>query len=412
MTYAYTYLNAFISLVTTFWIARNLDVTVFHSVALGITAGGLGAVLSNLGSDQSQLRSLLALGTPQQRTNHVMANLKRRCMVFVTLLASAIVYTGLSTGAAENTACTSVYFAWAALVGVQPAAYIDYLRKQKQQQLITFIERIIGLALVSLIIFTGNAGNYFIAISVASVLLTGRIIATTLQWTFVLRKDTQTTSTTSNHPDTDNTEKTTTEGVSPTVAAVFNSLTAYTPILLLDYYKNPGLALYSLVLQAANMTILFQSVSVRLLSTTIAAQAPEGRESTEPNRIFKSATQLFLVSAILGFIGATATATYLLTDGRFGAASTIIPLVAVVFSWGAWLGFGQVVTRALVLQGHAVTYAIAAVVTAITSLSLGILLISRFGVIATALSIAIPHSLMIAFCAIHLHQTMNRVVAR
>jgi hypothetical protein len=78
-------------------------------------------------------------------------------------------------------------------------------------------------------------------------------------------------------------------------------------------------------------------------------------------------------------------------------------IVAIMFAWSVWLGFGQVITRTLMLAGHSRFYAGAAAVTTLVSVAASYSSIQRWGAVGTALSIAVPHATMIVFCALYLH---------
>src|SRR5262249_48638757 len=115
--------------------------------------------------------------------------------------------------------------------------------------------------------------------------------------------------------------------------------------------------------------------------------------------VFDAARRVGGTSLLLAAAGGVVTSAYLLHVGTYGTASTIVTLVAIVFAWGAWMGFGQVVTRSLVLHGRAPDYAHAAMATATASLLAAWWLGRSVGAVGAALAIAVPHSLMIGWCA-------------
>jgi hypothetical protein len=409
MLYAYTYFNALLSLLITFGMARYLDASVFQVIALGLAAGGFGAVLSNMGTDQSQLGRLLDAPTAADRNRLVLHNLARRSLVYLLLLGLMLGYATSSHGNWQLAICSTLYFAWAGLVGLQPNAYADYLHTQRRQQLVNVLERTGACSAIAMLWLSTGETDLLIGLWTGFILLSTRLLATIYQWQVTLHEDRSRQHTAITTPNDGAPRKATQTSLSPTIAALCNSCTAYFPVLFLDYFdQKSDLALYSLVLQAANIVILFQGVASRLLSVRIATAQHQATGPEASRLILRFGSGVLATSTILALIGGSATAAYLIHADRFGSPEKIITLVIILFAWGAWLGFGQVITRALVLHGQARFYAWSAVVTSIISASTAWVLVAPYGAIASALSIALPHSLMIGFCAHHLHRTLSR----
>jgi hypothetical protein len=295
------------------------------------------------------------------------------------------------------------------MLGLQPNAYADYLHIQARQQLVIALERtgvVSGILLTWVLIGTHDI---FIGIFVGIILLAGRTISTAYQWHTVLQEDRRRS--TDTQPRLQNNEKSgvPATSITPTLAALFNSCTAYLPVIFLDHFnKKQDLALYSLILQAANIVILFQGMASRVLSVRIAiTPSPAAAPHADPP-IIHLGLQVLLASTGLAILGGTLTATYLIRAHPEHSTTESLSLVIILFTWGAWLGFGQVITRALVLHEQADYYAWATGVTALISATSAWLFIPHHGAVASALSIAIPHSIMIAMCARHLRRTLSR----
>lgn len=410
MLYAYTYFNALLSLLITFGMARYLDASIFQVIALGLTAGGFGAVLSNMGTDQSQLSRLLESTSITDRKLLILHNLARRSLVYVLLLGLMLIYAAYSYGDWQRAVCSALYFAWAGMIGLQPNAYADYLQTQARQQLINLIERTGACGAIAILWLSKGETNLQIGLWTSLILLGTRLLATVYQWQSTLHEDRIHHSAAATAScDRVSTKTSPAANLSPTIAALCNSCTAYFPALFLDYFNQKSdLALYSLVLQSANIIILFQGVASRLLSRRIATVREQSTGQESSRLILHFALGVLTTSIVLALIGGSATAAYLIHAHRFGSTERILILVTILFGWGAWLGFGQIITRALVLHGQSRVYAWSAVITSIISASTAWKLVPSYGVIASALSIAIPHSLMIGFCAYHLHSTLSK----
>jgi hypothetical protein len=372
-----------------------------------MTAGSFAAVISNLGTDQSQLRLLLQEPSIAKRRSLLLRNLSNRALVFSILHIVMLIYASASLGQPRSMICAIVYFTWAGLIGMQPNAYADYLQAQGRQQAVTFVERIGACLAVAALWVTFDDTGMNSALSTGFALLLTRLAASASQWHFLSRADGHASKmTVSAHTETARTASD--HQFSPTLAAIFNSCTAYFPVLLLDYFgQRAGLALYSVTLQAANVVTLFQGMASRRISVRIAAPTAPYRSNDFLRLVLQPALLVLVISCLIAVPGAAVTAWYLIATGRFGPDSSILALVSILFSWGAWLGFGQVMTRALVIHGQSRAYAAATAVTAVASALAGWIFVQSYGIVGSALAIAVPHSTMICFCAIHLYRTMN-----
>lgn len=407
MLYAFTYLGALLSLVITFSLATYLSLEAFQAVALGLLAGGFGAVICNLGTDQSQLPRLLDSKTAADRAREVLRNLGYRSIVYTALLVLMLTYlVNKESGLSQGTS-VAIYFAWSALVGLQPNAYADFLHVQTRQQAMIVLERIYSSVIILFVFLFGADGSFETGIIIGITLLSTRVLITGYQWRAVLVED-RTRAADSACGSSNKTIRRYDSGgyLGPTIASLSNACTAYFPVLILDHFGyERELALYALVLQALGVVILSQGVASRLIATKIAAISPMA--GVGPGSVaLRSATDVLKGSVILALFAGIATATYMINADRYGSPQTIISLVIILFSWGAWLGFGQVVTRALVSHGHAGAYAWAAALTAFTSAIAGWAFVPHHGVIASTLSIVLPHSAMIVFCAILLYRVL------
>lgn len=391
MVYVFSYLNAVATLLITFGVAKVLHPSAFQHIALGLIAGAFGSVLTNLGSDQGQLNAMLRFRTPHSRRASALGDLKRRLVVLVILSASLVSYSADESASAALT--RALFFAWAAMLGLAPNGYVDFLKQQRRQQLATFVERGLALlVLLGLLMVVGDRALYFSVL--AGCFLVGiRALAIAYQWAATISGD---------HAQTPEQPKETKSAGTfyPTVAAVCNSCTAYVPALFLDFYdRKSELALYTLTAQALSLVILFHGVAARLASGKLAETIVHGGQSTDA---FSAARRIFLLSLPIAAVGAAATAFYLTHIGIPAPVRHIVLLVSIMFAWAAWLGFGQVITRTITLTGHSRVYAAASAATTLISVGSAFALVRDFGAVGSALAIVLPHTLMIGLCAVYL----------
>jgi hypothetical protein len=278
MVYVLTYIAACSTLLITFGIAKLVGPSEFQAVALGLLAGGFGAVLANLGSDQSQFNAMLRAKTRSQRVETALRNLGRRIAVLTGL---AVLFTAYAEVSTRAPAVPVTFFIWAAALGIAPNGYVDYVGGQAHQQVIAVTERFGALlAAGALVMMSTDRGPPFV-LATAVILVTARLVSLLAQWRAVLARDTEGAK--SGIPDLQN------SGTAlPTFAAMCNSFTAYVPALLLDYVgRKSDLALYSLTMQALSVVILR-----RAAWRTIWAQASSSALSPRLAAFLQSPHQL------------------------------------------------------------------------------------------------------------------------
>jgi O-antigen/teichoic acid export membrane protein len=272
--------------------------------------------------------------------------------------------------------------------------------------LINAAERACAIVAVGVLWQVLPGGDAIVGCATGCVLFVVRLLGTSAQWRAMMVEDRTRSAAGAAQPPQES-PRARASRLHTTAAAFFNSCTAYVPVLLLDHFGHKAdLALYALVQQSANVVILFQGVASRLFSRRIAEASDE---TGGVQVIFQAARRVGGTSALLATAGAAFTAAYLLHVGTYGTPAKVLALVAILFSWGAWLGFGQIVTRALVLGGHARAYSHAAAATVFGALVAAWALAPRFGAVGAALAIALPHSVMIAFCAFALRRNAARI---
>jgi hypothetical protein len=392
MLYFATYVAACTTLLITFGMARLMPAPEFQHVALGLVAGGFGAVLANLGSDQSHLNALLRAETHVARVRLALHDIRRRIATLALLLALFCIYTTVTTA---NRPVSIAFFLWAASLGLAPNGYVDYLGQQTRQQFIIVLERIAALGAMLTLTFTTAGRSTFFSLCTALILVSCRAFSLVAQWRAVLQHD-------ADRADGGVLPVPSLRATGtflPTIAALCNSCTAYIPALLLDvFHQKADLVLYSLTVQATSVVVLFHGAAARVASRIMASDLQSGGHL----RAFAIARRVFAISLPIALIAGAGTAIYLASIQPLSPLPRVLWLVAIMFAWAAWLGFGQVITRALMIGGHDGFYAAAAALTTVVSSMAAYALVNSWGAIGTAVSIAVPHALMIAGCALYL----------
>jgi O-antigen/teichoic acid export membrane protein len=413
MVFLLTYANAALSLLLIFGLARLMGPQSFSAVALGLTAGGFAAVLVNLGSDQAQMATLLQLDDAPARRRLALRHLRVRGVLMLVLAILLGAYLAWGQRGLTEGSCALTFGLWAASIGLQPNAYVDYLHAQARQQHTVLVERIAAIAAAAGIFWAEGDDLSRAGAWVGTLLLSMRLISTGWQWRQVLRLDPASRSETDvghssprSSGSTDGQARSVVgaSGAGATAASVFNAITAYAPVLALDVHGlRADLSLYSLCLQALNFVVLFQGTATRLVARRVMSHdGKPGSRAASQRLALREGGRILAASVLLALFGGLCTWAYVSQGLGMRAVADPLLVISVLFAWGAWMGLGQVVSRSLLSHGHTALYVRATGITTLVALTAASVLVSRWGAMGSALSVAIPHSLMIAFCAMRL----------
>jgi len=400
--FAISYLASFLGFLVILISARILGAEQFAWVAAGVAAGGFAIPLTSLGSDLTFVRDAAAAPDDTALEKIVLTNLNTR--VTMVLIVAAILSLGsfLYAGSIINGIGIATVAIWAALQGLNPSAWYDYLRKTQLQNIIVLFERISSTVLVGLLWLMPD--TFHIAACLGVILLLTRIgsIATQIgiwwklfggKWFRVRlllprRK----------HGNT----------FQITIAQTANGLMIYGNQLLLRGDKIE-LAAYGLTFQIMGLIFIFQAQAQRLLSRKMVEACQD------PRQILSSVARSTLLIAGGSAILAVAACVLikflplLLGDSKYEAMSKFSLLFSI---WVVIAGAGISVAQHMITLHQDLFYLVTAVGGGIIAICLGIIFIPEYGGVAVIGILIATHLSVITLNFIRLLTITRKKIAK
>jgi O-antigen/teichoic acid export membrane protein len=394
-----SYLSSFLGFLILMLSARMLGAEQFAWVAIGIAVGGFAMPLINLGSERTFVRDALAIDDALAVEQMIIKSFGM--CVTITLIITLIIGIGSFVYANDviDAIAIGTFSLWAALQGLYPSAWFDFLLETKKQNLIVLGERVTGLVFIA-----GGAvllHHYFQIRAVAglpailgSILLAIRIVSITTQvktWWYKFGK--------TRFKWHLSFPRRNVGGINfrVTMAVFFNALLTYGNQLVLGAGGNKTeLAAYGLAFQIISLIFLFQAIALRLVNRKIANVCILRQGilySVITNGLFLGGGSAVLAG---GAFIITKYLPLILADNRFEIMSQFIPLLCI---WAVVVGFGQCISQHLLTLKQESFYLVITIFGGITALCLGLLYVPLYGGLAVALILLSVHgfSIMMSF---------------
>jgi hypothetical protein len=387
------FINAGLGFLAVVWISWLLPLEDFAQIAFAITMGSFLSILVNFGQDQTQILSLLTLDKPKQR---VLVFVRRHARSILILLAASSAFLSFETAksAVISTAYASTLaLIWAALIGLYPNAYVDFLCKLSVQQVSVLGERLIAFTIIywhvnsadgTLVIWAIMLhlallrGTFVLAQSLACVLIDARSISTVVM------------------PEP--LERPSVSGGNPLFVAAAQLVTSfglYGGLLLYRLAAVPlDLAVVSFSLQAQSFASLLPIILLRLQSRTLAS-ADMLSSSNGGVVIVAEAITLMKASLLPTFLSVVIVWGWLVLRYPSEFAWVQLLAAAIICAWAIAISFGIRFTRAILARGAAGFYLFWSLVYACTSIVASFVLGRELGPVGFAIGVVVPHLLVI-----------------
>lgn len=388
------YFNSALSFATTFLLAHKLGASSYATVAFGLAVGAFGFVCVNIGSDQVQIRCLTYCKSSLLRKKSALINFWFRLgAVFVFLILSSILIYFIFD--LNELPIVVLICIWAAIQGLLPNAYFDFLGAHKIQQTIILIERVTSiLAIYTIFEYCFFVDKMQLVKVMALGLLLIRILLIAIQYVITLKIDRKDGSLA---PASQiNEGPMSSFGISGhlAISGVALATVAYFSQILLKVFTKPEeLSVYSLCFQSMSFISIFQVTFVRLLSREAINEI--GRETLGWEMVRRQALKLAYISAVLatgGVLVSVVLVRYVLNIDNVLLTIGISSILAV---WIIFVGYGQAITRYMNLLGHESRYFRHAIIGAVASVCMGYFSVKYFQSTGAAITLLFVHGMMI-----------------
>ena len=385
------YASSILSLLTTLLVARAAGPENYSSFALGLAAGGMFAVLSNLGMQLTFVRDAVRSTSTRAVVEIAYEGLSRRLsaylLIALCLLGAAFLLLGNSFSEGSQVFLVAC---WAGLIGLYPHAWYDHDHRSHEQLKVVLGERMATLILVggALLMAGGQA-----LLLVAFIMLLVRLVSVVWQvqqWKGFHREDASAARVRLVNPM----RQARGTSVAVMIPLFANTLLTHGTQLFLVGYENPvEIAVYSIAFSLMSVVMISQGQFIRFINRQVAESLKtDGRASLGiairrycvwmGGASLLVGTVLYLVSPLLVFV---------LGDARYiGLQPLLIPLAG----WIAVIGIGKVVTQYLIEMNQERYYLVNGILGSGIALGLAAWLVPLYGGMAVATILFVVRSIM------------------
>jgi hypothetical protein len=382
--------NAALSFALLISFSLFLPLESFAIISFATAIGNYFAIIVNFGQDQTQISGLLQGQSSQDRRRHFLYRQTQSFIIFLALVSSYFLIETALSYSFHDTMIGGAALAWAAMIGLFPNAYVDFLGRLVQQQLLISVERLLALGII-LLSFSlyGSSGLEIMLVA----LLALRLINIGFQYAFCIFIDSQNTST----PNETALLRTANNDGSTliTIAQLLNSLGLYGALFLFrELATVSDVAIVSFGIQCFSFATLIPAIYIRRNLREFAnADVNSGHAQTA--MILSQARSLVRVALFTGSIAIIIIWVWLLIAMSWEVNFTHFVTGFIIGLWSVAVSYGMRLSRAIIHKRKISFYIRWSLIYSSVSLALSYLLGREFGAVGFMAGVVFPHILVI-----------------
>jgi O-antigen/teichoic acid export membrane protein len=175
------YIQAGVSFLMWMVLANLLGPEQYGIVVYGMVHGGIVAVITQFGNDQSMIRNVVQSDKPARTLTWM--TILRSCIGMI-IVAGYGIYALFATGTdPEVRICIFCCVVVSVLTAISPKSWYDKNQRMLTHSIVAFSERIVLIVILAVILLVRH--DWFCVVTVSVSMLVGRIISSSLEWRFI-----------------------------------------------------------------------------------------------------------------------------------------------------------------------------------------------------------------------------------
>ena len=383
-------INAALSFATVVLLSASLPIAEFALIAFAIGVGSYFAIVVNFGQDQTQILGLLQRDSVLAR-RYYFANRQIRSIAVLFVIVFGYCFIEAMLGVTvDRTLISGASLFWAALIGLYPNAYVDFLGRLSLQQAIILLERVLSAVFVmsSISLFRELS-----ALDVLFVLIALRVVAVGVQFTVcILLDDREERDQVSKVADS---LRTTDGSIKVAAAQLINSLGVYGSLIVFRGHASADdLAVVSFCILCFSFATMLPATYIRKNLKEFARADAHG--SDEGNAlIISQARSLTYVALATASISISLIWAWLLLVVKQESDINHFLSGLVVGVWAIGLTYGMRLTRAIIHKRQVDFYLIWSIAYFCMAFPISVWLGAKYGALGFFVAVVVPHLLVI-----------------